>query len=71
MRLYACRYAKLYVVHMGYLGDARRMPGGCMGDARGNARGILKPHFKKIMLSLSLYVVHMGLLGDARRMPRG
>jgi hypothetical protein len=36
VRLYACRYAKLYVVHMG-----------CLGDARGNARGILKPNFKK------------------------
>jgi hypothetical protein len=44
--LYACLYAKLYVVHMGCLGDALgmpwrcpgdalEMPGGCPGDARG------------------------------------
>jgi hypothetical protein len=35
----ACRFAKLYVVHMGYLGDAREMPGGCPGDARGMPGG--------------------------------
>jgi hypothetical protein len=41
----ACRYAKLYVVHRGCPGDARRMPGdakgmpgGCPGDARGSGR---------------------------------
>jgi hypothetical protein len=39
----------------GCLGDAWGMPEGCPGDAWGMPRGILKPHYKKIMLLLSLY----------------
>jgi hypothetical protein len=61
-----CRlYAKLYALHMGYLGDAQRMPRrcpedawemprGCMEDARGECPEDFKTPLKKIMLSLSL-----------------
>jgi hypothetical protein len=36
-------FPKLYVVHMGCLGDARGMLGGCPGDARGMPRGYKNP----------------------------
>jgi hypothetical protein len=48
MQTYSCRYAKLYViVHMGYPGDARVIPGGCL-------KSILKP-IKKI----TVVVIHV------------